>query len=392
VLSISLFLAWAWLMLTLVGAVILMGGEVLPGGRKLAVSMAVFHAVSASTLTGYSATTGLEDFLPWGRQVYTGLLIIGSAMALVLGALPAKRLMRLKVSDRAVVTVAIGMLATSLALGIFTRGGVLQSVGALANSGAHLGSVNGSSPWFHGVLLPLSLLGGLGAAVVTDIGLRLFGGARYVVSTYSRDAVAGAAGLVVVLTALLLLCRPVLNEDTEWLSTPTLAHCLAGAVSLPAWGVPTESLNRWPRALQLVATLAAGLGLALGGTGAGLGVTTGVAVLRGVWRGLLQKSGDASPLFFKAIAWTAVFALLCLATWMVLLATEPQISADTLLMLAVGACANVSVSPDVVTVVGPGALVMSLAMLLGRGFTLAVLWWMATPGPGDQERTKSIAE
>lgn len=390
-LSASLFLAWGWMVLTLVGAVVLMGGEVLPGGRKLSVSLAVFHAVSASTLTGYSATTGLEDFLPWGRAVYTALTVLGCGMALVLGALPVRRLMGLKVGDGAVVGVALGMLASALALGLMTRGGVLECVGALGNSGAYVASVSGASPWFLGVLLPLSLLGGVGAAVVADVAMRLIRGASYTVSTFSRAAVAGAGGVVLLLTGVMYVFWTLASEDRELLSMPTLARSLAAAVSLPAWGVPVENLNRWPRALQLMATLAAGLGLALGGTGAGLGVTTVVTLVRGVWRGLVGGSDESASVFFKALVWAASFGVLCLGTWTVLLVLEPQISADTLLMLAVGSCANVSVAPDVVTVVGPGALVMSGAMLVGRVMTLAALWWMAWPGAGDQERRKSKA-
>lgn len=380
--TLSLYVGWGWLMATLGGIMALLSEGVLPGGVRLSVPRAVFHAVSASTLTGFTVSQGLEEFERFGRLVVLGLTGVGATCALVLGGLAARRVAGLKSSDVAVVFTSFALLAAALVLGLAITSpagglvpGLQATVGALANSGAHLYRPGGTAATLHAVLLPLSWLGGLGAVVLLDVLSRLTGRSPRL-TDYTRAALALCAAVFVVLTLLFVLGR---GQGASLASIATAA-ALAGTVT--GYGLPIEFSAEWPRALQQLSGLAMAAGLALGGTAAGVGVTTLAAIATAAVRGLRSRRPGA--LLAVSLAYVVAYAAVTFAVFLLLVSTEPQITGDRLLLLATGATANASVSHEPVSIVGAGLFTLSFAMLAGRALSLAGLWAMAWAARRDE--------
>src|SRR5206468_9458077 len=85
-----------------------------------------------------------------------------------------------------------------------------------------------------------------------------------------------------------------------------------------------------------------------------------------------------------SVVWTAGFVALCFGSLLLLLATQPDLTPDRLVLLAVSAASNTGLSHDRVAIVGRGMAVLSATMLLGRMLPWAVLWWMATSMPEEE--------
>lgn len=388
-LTTSLYVGWGWMMLTLAGVMLLIGDGVLPGGRRLGVTLAVFHAVSASTLTGYTHTQSVEEFTTWGRGVMLGLTLSGALAVLTIGGLAAKRVARLAVRDSTLLLTTLALLGGAMALSLLFRpagddlvGGLLSFVSAAANSGLHTTPPDVIWPQLHTVLLPLAYLGGLGPVVVIDAWLVLTRKGHRL-STYSRLTLSAGAAVFLLLTGMFYLTGPA--EMGAGGSALARATAVAGSVA-SGWGVPVEYANAWPRAVPVLAVLAGATGLAVGAASGGVGATTLAVVVSGLVRGGRGKA--VGRLFFLSLALAVAFAGLAVGTYLLLLTTEPQLQADRLLLLAVGAPANASISDDAVSVVGPGLFVLSLAMLAGRVLTLTAVWAMAVLGGDAADSTQ----
>jgi Trk-type K+ transport system membrane component len=79
------------------------------------------------------------------------------------------------------------------------------------------------------------------------------------------------------------------------------------------------------------------------------------------------------------VVWIAIYGM-ALFGGMVLLAASESESSDRLLFLAVSALSNVGLSHDPVSMTGPGLVVLSMLMLIGRIAPLTILWWVAAGG------------
>lgn len=395
-LTASLYVAWAWAMATLGGVLLLAGRGILPGDVRLSLPRAIFHAVSASTLTGYTANLGIEEFESTGRWVLTGLSAVGVWCALTLGGLAGRKLATVNRTEEmrvgSVLLWATGLLAAAVGVGTVSGGGgvygMVGALGAAGGSGVHLGLPGAA--YVVGVYGPLFWLGGAGVPAVREVARWAVSGGRRRVSLFTRLTVVGWAAALVTLTTM------------YWLATggDDVRRAMELAVVTSGWGLPIEYAAAWPRPMQVVAMLASGAGVGLGGTTAGLGLPTllGAAVL--TWRGVrsaerrsraeASESGaaGAEPWLWATGLLAAAWAMLALATWLLLLMTEPQLGSDRLLMLAVGAASASAVSHDPISLVGGGLLTLSGSMALSRVVPLLGLWGMVLlqEGRRDPER------
>jgi len=115
------------------------------------------------------------------------------------------------------------------------------------------------------------------------------------------------------------------------------------------------------------------VGVGAGGAAGGLKLTTFYIVSRGVRRAL---RGDAMERIFGiAMVWIGSYLFIVLLTLFALLVTQPEMAGDRVLFLAISAASNVGLSHDAVSITGPGLIVLSLGMLLGRIAPLFILWW-----------------
>lgn len=368
--TLTLYMGWGWMMLTLGGIMLLLGSDILPGGRAMSVSRAVFHAVSASTLTGFTAAeSGIEEFSSWGRTIMLALTGLGTFVWLSLGGVAAKRLAGLKATDGSVIVTSLAMLVVALTVGVLIPPHAVPSmvatVGAVGNSGLEIGHVTVTEPLLHGVLFPLAAAGGLGAVAILDVVL-LFRRPGHALTSFTRTTVAAVAGVFVALTALYFLMSP---DDVR--SLPRAA-ALAGTTL--GYGLPVEFATNWSRSLQVIATLATTLGMGLGGTAGGLSVTTLHILVRGTLDALAGR--PVRRVYFGAALHVAALAAWITLVLLALLATEPQVDAERLFTLSAAASSNSALSHDPISIVGGGLFLLALAMLVGRLLPIAALWTM----------------
>ena len=371
---IALAAAGVWALCLLAGVAFLMTRPS-SGGNVISPRRAVFAAVNAATLTGFEMSwADARDWSVGGRGVLMLLILAGAAACWLVGT---SALVRLgggrttgRTAGRAAALVGVCVLAGPLvALAGAAGGASFDCLSAFANSGLTLRDVAGGGVQFWGVLVPLSVAGVLGPALVSS----RFARNNAPFSQNARFALAAtAAGY---LACLILLV------GVEWSAAapPHRDLPLAAALATDARSSALVSrLDGLPRATQWALVPVMLLGPAGGGVGGGLKVTTLAVLLVGVGR--LLRGGTVGRTFAVAATWLVALAGLFLLTFLALLWALPQAPADRLVLLAAGACSNTGLASDRVVAAGADAFILSAAMLVGRVLPWAVLWWSATRG------------
>ena len=152
---------------------------------------ALFFAINAGTLTGYEQNPGVGGLAFFGQVVVLVLMIVGTLFTTIVGGLAVKRIIRSRFSDDQVIYAAVIALAAAVILG--TPGlvtgdrsageawfrGCFLATSAYGNCGLFLGALPDRMSWMtHGVLLPLTALGGLGIPVLMEMACAVGAGGR----------------------------------------------------------------------------------------------------------------------------------------------------------------------------------------------------------------------
>ena len=341
-------------------------------GGQLNIDRAAFDSVNAVTGTGFVQTVGQDELKPNGKLAIEILIAAGSVLTLTIGGTLVSRIAQLDYSELTIALASIGLVASSGILGAATLSdtamhGALQGVGAIGNCGLLLDASpgNAGNETVMLVLLPLTILGGLGVPVVLECGQYLFKRRRLSAHTV---AVLSTTAFIYVLGTVAL---GVLGQfDAANASAMTINSRSAGFSLLPIDSI--SRLGQW-----LVLALMA-IGAAPGGSGGGWKVTTPLVLWRGALRNFRGK--PSSPMFSIAIVWSAVFAVLVFGGSLVLIGLQPQIPADRSLFLAVSAATNTGLSYGPVSMVGGGLYALGGIALLGRLLPMGVLLWCCRAG------------
>jgi trk system potassium uptake protein TrkH len=224
-------------------------------------------------------------------------------------------------------------------------------------------------------LLPLAMLGGLGLPVLIELSNWVFG--KNELSRNSRvvlklTAIAYLGGFVLLMLGQLSAARS--GGWAAWRST--LASCTSMAVNARTAGIPVQSPAAFTAAGQWILMALMGVGASSAGTAGGIKLTTVWHLVRGT-RDLL---GGKAPqrMCGIAIVWIGFYGIALFVGMVLLAACESAAASDRLLFMAISALSNVGLSHDPISMTGPGLIVMSGLMLVGRVAPLAVLWWTAT--------------
>ena len=384
-----------YLLLILLCSFWLRTGGVMAEGQTLNYDRALFLSVSAATLTGFQQTIGPNDFASLqGPLILIILTFAGSLLAMIAGGLAAARALRLAYSDRQIIvgalTVELLMVLAGTAV-LYTAhadmiDAVLQSACAFGNSGAvitaktaTLLSTKNRFPAFGAwqaqcVLLPLSIIGGLGLPVVMEIYDRMLGGTRKL-SAHSRTVLKLTAGVYLAGTLLLFL-GAILHRDAGSTSA-RMAFLSASSTAIDARtaGLPFDLLGFFSRPFQWLIVILMMIGASPAGTGGGLKATTLWHLFTGI-RDILQGKPVPRVVGIAAV-WMAAYLFFAGAGALLLSAVASQLSADQVGFLTISALSNVGLSHDPVSITGGGLFVLDLIMLVGRLSPLAILWWMA---------------
>jgi trk system potassium uptake protein TrkH len=379
--------AWAVLIL-LVCALIRVPG-IVPHGNETTWDRAVFTAVSAATLTGFQQTMGVGEMAavgPGGPVLLLLLTLAGTFMILFVGGTAASRVLRtghtpLQIATAAATAQAVATIAGATAL-VGASGdafvALFQAASAFGNSGLWIGpppTTTGATT--HAVLLPLAVLGGLGLPVLTDLASWVF--SKGELSLNSRtvlklSAVAYLAGFSLLLAAQI----PAAGAGGWGAWRDTIASCTVMAVDTRTAGLPVQSPAAFTGAGQWVLMALMAIGAAPAGAAGGLKLTT-LWQLAGGTREVL-RGGIARRVTGIAIVWVGIYGVTLFVGMALLAACDSVTAGDRVLFLAVSALSNVGLSHDPISMTGPGLMVLSALMLVGRLTPLAVLWWLARAG------------
>jgi trk system potassium uptake protein len=367
VILLGFFLIWKW-------------GS--PAGNPNPVR-ALFLAMNAATLSGFSESPGVGGLNPFGQFVCLFLIIFGSLFTMIVGGLAVIRITRSRFSNAQVIGATIAAEAVALFVGTSllwdTDRGPFQALflaaSSFGNCGLYVADVPpATNPLVHAVILPFSLIGGLGIPVIMELFSSLI--LQKEMSPHSKVTIASSAWLYVIGLVLIVA----LNQAGHgWVSWPTLRDQLPNASVLAiqsrTGGMPiSRILDLAPPARWLLVVLMA-IGAGSGGTASGLKLTTIVQLFTGTKK-LLSSQNPGRPYAIAAV-WLGVYLALLIAAVFLLSYVSGADPADNILFNAVSAMSNVGFTISPVQDQKSLFFAYSAIILVGRMAPLMILWWMA---------------
>jgi len=361
-------LAVAWVLMLGVGALMNQMPGALRAANALGADRALFTAVNASTLTGFTQAFAMpDDFAFMPRLVFLMQILSGLCLSLIGGGVLVARLIGARHTDRQVAVTALVMIGFSALIGAATLRvdesfltAVTRGVGALAGAGLTAGAVRETSNlWLHVILLPMSFVGGLGTVAILELWRALVH--RECMSRHALTAFAVTAGVYIVGV---LLIAPLLGS----LDRPTLPRASALVVAAMSYGASGETISQLPRGTDWIL-------MALALTGVGTLGTTGAFGF--AWAATIGRN-----LLPRIVFWIAIEGVIVLLAMVLLLQTEPSLAPERAAMLVAGSVSNVGLSQGSVAVTGSGLVILSVLMVVGRLLPLMVVGsWVGRADP-----------
>ena len=361
-------------------------GVASPRGNEFSIHQSLFTAVNAATLTGFRQARNPDEYTATGQILTLVLMLGGICFSLICGGAAVLRIARMRFKDSALVIWAIGAIAIAALVGGLALIGqgrtfaddMFQSISAFGNCGLTLGELPAmDSARSTLVLLPLTLLGGLGLPVLMDLVDRLRGGSS--LTAHTKTVLLWTAATYFFITAALVaLQTSQLHVDADDIRIH-LIDASQQAINARSAGFPFEFASRLPQAITFVLVLVMTVGASPGGTAGGIKVTTLAMLSRGT-RDALQSKPISRP-FAAALLWTGIYLGMLILSTIALLMAVPDIHLDRTLFLSASALGNVGLSYDPVDVSTAGLYVLSATMLLGRVAPMMMLWYLVDTTP-----------
>ena len=359
---------------------------IVPSGNETTWDRSIFTSINAATLSGFQQTMGIREMAatgPGGPALLFALTVLGSLTSLFVGGMAAARVLGMphnavQIALAAVTAQIIAVVVGAAALaapGSNVFDALVQAASAFGNCGLWIGPFPSTSALStYLVLLPLGMIGGLGLPVLIDLTNAVTGRSRLL--PYSRLVLALSGFAYLAGFVALLLAQAPAAMGAGWDAwRNTLASCTIAAINTRTAGLPFQSPAAFTAAGQWLLMLLMILGASSAGTAGGLKLTTLWQLFRGTGDALAGRA--AQRVTGIAAVWVGIYVGALLLGMIVLAEVQSQIPADRLLFLAISALSNVGLSHDPVSITGPGLLVLSALMLIGRLTPFAILWWMA---------------
>ena len=343
---------------------------------------ALFIAVNSGTLTGFADSPGVGGLNGFGQVIVLLLIVCGSLFNMIIGALAVKRITRMRFTDGQIITAAVVVQGLAMLVGA----ALLQSPvrppfdaaflasSAFGNCGLYPSELPADTDVLvHVVILPLSILGGLGLPVLMEIVSRaLF---RQPLSSHSR-AVLGVSAWLYVSGFLALLGLGLAGQQiTNGSMASVIRQSSVLAVESRTGGLEISPARLVSEPARWVIIALMMIGASSAGTGSGLKTTTIAELFRGIHR-LLGGQPVGRPLGI-ALAWLGSYIGMLLGALILLSHVNPTLSTDHVLFNAVSGLSNVGFSLSDLPDQTNAMFAYCAIMLLGRMVPLMFLWWMA---------------
>jgi trk system potassium uptake protein TrkH len=344
---------------------------------------ALFIAMNAATLSGFNADPGVGGLNEFGQWTALLLIVGGSLFTMIVGGLAVIRIVRLPFTDRDLIFAAFLAEAAALLIGTSLLWdadrtpfqAAFLAASAFGNCGLYIGDLPGASNVLvHAVILPLSILGGLGLPVLMEIWCALVFRAKF--SAHSKTVIGASAWLYVIGLILILALN---HAGRGWPTWPGVRDQLPSASVLAiesrTGGLPIAGISSLTQPARWFLIVLMMIGAGPAGTGSGLKSTTLVELARGTRRLLSGQAPGRS--FAVAFIWLAVYLALALAATMLLAYVSGSDPPDGILFNAISAMSNVGFTVSPVPDEKGLFFAYAAIILVGRMAPLMVLWWMA---------------
>ncbi len=378
-----------YLLLIFGGYFVFHSGRATIQGNDLSRYRSLLAATNAATLTGFVDHTPVSEYTPIGKATAFGLMLAGIWFSLIAGATAIARIAHLDYSDWKIARWALGSTVAAALLGA-TAGwngslfdSIFQSVSAFGNCGLfstpRLPDPNSMPTQI--LILPLAILGGIGLTVLMEAFDWLRGKAA--MSPHGRATILWLAVVYLIGAALLFFLQMPHTGSSPQIWIAAISTASRDSINSRTAGFPFQFASSWPRTVQWATIALMLIGAGSGGTAGGLKVGTLAVIFLGIHQTLAARSPGRA--FGIALVWIAEYLLILLVALLLLLSSEPQMSADQILFLAASALGNVGLSHNPLALSDSGLYVLSATMLAGRITPVLTLWWMAETTPADSQ-------
>jgi Trk-type K+ transport system membrane component len=344
---------------------------------------ALFISMNCATLSGFNENPGVGGLNPFGQSVALALIIAGSLFTMIVGGLAVIRIVRMKFTDRELITAAFIVEAVALILGTSLLWdadrspfqALFLSASAFGNCGLYVANVPGASNLpVHAVILPLTVLGGLGLPVLMELFDALIFHAK--LSDHSKYAISITAWLYILGLVLIVALNQANRGPLAW-STLKSQLPFGSVLSLESrtGGLPIASASDLTQPARWIVIVLMFIGASPAGTGSGLKTTTLAALASGTRK--LLRGEHPGRTFTIAFVWLLVYLALAFGAVLLLSFVSAAASPDNVLFDAVSALGNVGLTTGNVLDEKGLFFAYSAIILVGRMSPLMVLWWMA---------------
>lgn len=365
-------------------------------GQEPSKARSLLYVINAATLTGFELTTSVTEFKPMGQATIFTLILTSSLLSLIVGGWALTRILNMPYSDGQIVLGAffvylLMLLGAGMLLGpLGLWPALFQATSALGNAGQTLGrSFVFTNPQVHLVLLPLSIIGGLGVPVLLDISSSVKLGHK--LHSHTRTVLMMTGGIYILGMLLITGMEWIGSHEYQWLTgevvekpekhgLPELKTAVivgsTEAINSRSLGMSFSAFQLLSPASQWVVLLLMFIGGSPGSTSGGIKNTTALVLVRDAWK--LWKGEPVGRLFGLAVLWVLTYLVAILITIILLAISQPSMPGERMLFLAVSAITNCGTSHAPLSLTAMGAYTLCVAMLFGRFVPLVILWLAAT--------------
>jgi trk system potassium uptake protein TrkH len=342
---------------------------------------ALFIAMNSATLSGFDASPGVASLNEFGQWTSLLLIIAGTLFSMIVGGLAVIRIARLPFSDGGLILAAFLVEAAALLIGTSLLWdsdrspfqALFLAASGFGNCGLYIAELNKPIP-IHAIVLPLTVLGGLGLPVLMELWCTIVFHAK--LSLHAKSVLVSTAWLyiigIVAILALNQAGKGAFTWNTVKAQLPT-SSVLALETRTGGMGIAGISDLTQPTRWFLILFMMIGANSA--SAGGGLKATTFIELFRGT-RKLLRGQNPGRP-FGIAFVWFAVYLGLALVAVLLLAYVSGTEPADNVLFNAVSALSNVGFTASPIMDEKGLFFAYSAIILVGRMAPLMVLWWMA---------------
>jgi trk system potassium uptake protein TrkH len=342
---------------------------------------ALFLTMNCSTLSGFTEGPGVGGLNNFGQWIAFFLIVGGSLFTMIVGGLAVIRIVRLPFTDMELITTAMIVEVIVLLVGSSLLWEVDRSPfqamflagSSFGNCGQYVANFpKPSHPLVHVIILPLSILGGIGLPVIMELWCAIVFRAK--MSVHSKTVLAATAWLYVLGLALILGLNMANHSWTEVIGKQLPAASVLSVESRTG-GLNIAQVSDLSQPAHWILVVLMLIGASPAGTGSGLKTTTIAELARGVRK--LLRGETVGRSFAVAVVWVGIYLALLLGAVLLLSHVSGIDPADNILFNAVSAMSNVGFTAAPLSSQKSLMFAYCAIILVARMAPLMILWWMA---------------